>query len=90
MTIFFSSFYSLLTLDFVIQFLGALQHSVLHASLETMTCIAYSAPSGLVASVIVKRTQHFKYIIVIGWALLAIGMGTNVRCFSSEVLYFQR
>ena len=43
-----------------------------------MTCIAYSAPSGLVASVIVKRTQYFKYIIVVGWALLAIGMGTNV------------
>lgn len=44
-----------------------------------MTCIAYSAPAGLVASIIVKRTQHFKYIIVVGWALLAIGMGTNVR-----------
>ncbi|KAJ6159732.1 hypothetical protein N7497_004269 [Penicillium chrysogenum] len=61
----------------IVFFLGALQHSVLHASLETMTCIAYSAPAGLVASMLVKRTQHFKYIIVVGWALLAAGMGTN-------------
>ena len=60
------------------QFLGALQHGVLHASLETMTCIAYSAPAGLVASMLVKRTQRFKYIIVVGWALLAAGMGSNV------------
>jgi hypothetical protein len=43
-----------------------------------MTCIAYSAPAGLVASMVVKRTQHFKYIIVVGWALLAAGMGSNV------------
>jgi MFS family permease len=69
------------------QFLGALQHSVLHASLETMTCIAYSAPAGLVASMLVKRTQHFKYIIVVGWALLAAGMGTNV-CTSLASLLF--
>ncbi|KAH8431997.1 uncharacterized protein LDX57_009644 [Aspergillus melleus] len=60
-------------------FLGALQHGVPHASLETMTCIAYSAPAGLVASMLVKRTQRFKYIIVVGWALLAAGMGSNVR-----------
>ncbi|PKY07163.1 MFS general substrate transporter [Aspergillus campestris IBT 28561] len=68
----------------VFGFLGALQHSVLHASLETMTCIAYSAPAGLVASIIVKRTQHFKYIIVVGWALLAAGMGTNITMHPSS------
>jgi len=43
-----------------------------------MTTIAYSAPAGLVASIIVKRTGRFKYLIVIGWALLLAGMGTNV------------
>jgi hypothetical protein len=52
-----------------------------------MTCIAYSAPAGLVASMLVKRTQHFKYIIVVGWALLATGMGTNV-CTSLASLLF--
>lgn len=51
-----------------------------------MTCIAYAAPAGLVASILVKRTQHVKYIIVIGWALLAAGMGTNV-CASLDILH---
>jgi hypothetical protein len=41
-----------------------------------------SAPAGLVASMLVKRTQHFKYIIVVGWALLAAGMaGIGVHCY---------
>ncbi|KAJ5033962.1 hypothetical protein NUH16_005380 [Penicillium rubens] len=77
----------------IVFFLGALQHSVLHASLETMTCIAYSAPAGLVASMLVKRTQHFKYIIVVGWALLAAGMGTNITMHpdsSKAMLYGPR
>ncbi|KAJ5673617.1 hypothetical protein N7507_002744 [Penicillium longicatenatum] len=77
----------------IVFFLGALQHSVLHASLETMTCIAYSAPAGLVASMVVKRTQHFKYIIVVGWALLAAGMGSNVTMHpdsSKAMLYGPR
>ncbi|CAG7974459.1 unnamed protein product [Penicillium nalgiovense] len=74
----------------VVFFLGALQHSVLHSSLETMTCIAYSAPAGLVASMLVKRTQHFKYIIVVGWALLAAGMETNVTIHldSSKAMFY--
>ncbi|KAJ6186440.1 hypothetical protein N7519_007741 [Penicillium mononematosum] len=82
-----------LTYYMIVFFLGALQHSVLHASLETMTCIAYSAPAGLVASMLVKRTQHFKYIIVVGWALLAAGMGTNITMHpdsSKAMLYGPR
>jgi hypothetical protein len=55
-----------------------MQHGLLHSAAETMTTIAYSAPAGLVASIIVKRTGRFKYLIVIGWALLVAGMGTNV------------
>jgi len=55
-----------------------MQHGLLHSAAETMTTIAYSAPAGLVASIIVKRTGRFKYLIVIGWALLLAGMGTNV------------
>lgn len=61
------------------KFLGALQHSLLHSALESMTTLAYSAPAGLVASIIVKRTQKFKLLISIGWALLAAGVGSNVR-----------
>lgn len=60
------------------KFLGALQHSLLHSALESMTTLAYSAPAGLVASVVVKRMQRFKYLITIGWALLAAGVGSNV------------
>lgn len=62
----------------VFKFLGALQHSLLHSALESMTTLAYSAPAGLVASVVVKRTQKFKHLINIGWALLAAGVGSNV------------
>ncbi|PYH90959.1 MFS general substrate transporter [Aspergillus ellipticus CBS 707.79] len=62
----------------IIFYLGALQHGVLHAACETMTSIAYAAPAGFVSSMLIKRTQRFKYIIVIGWGLLAAGMGTNV------------
>ncbi|KAL1856623.1 hypothetical protein Plec18170_003593 [Paecilomyces lecythidis] len=77
----------------IIFFLGALQHGVLHSSLETMTSVAYSAPSGLVGSIIIKRTQRFKYIIVVGWVLLAAGMGTNVTMHpdsSKAILYAPR
>lgn len=56
-----------------------MQHSLLHSALESMTTLAYSAPAGLVASIIVKRTQKFKLLISIGWALLAAGVGSNVR-----------
>jgi hypothetical protein len=55
-----------------------MQHGLLRSAAETMTTIAYSAPAGLVASIIVKRTRRFKYLIVIGWALLVAGMGANV------------
>ncbi|OJD12995.1 hypothetical protein AJ78_06488 [Emergomyces pasteurianus Ep9510] len=82
-----------MTYYIIVFFLGALQHSVLHAALETMTCIAYSAPAGLVASMLVKRTQHFKYIIVVGWALLAAGMGSNITMrpdSSKAILYGPR
>ena len=55
-----------------------MEHGLLHSSAEVMTTLAYSAPAGLVASIIVKRTQRFKYLIVIGWALLVAGLGANV------------
>lgn len=69
-----------------IQFLGATQHSLLHSALESMTTLAYSAPAGLVASIIVKRTQRFKYLIVVGWALLVAGLGSNVRTVQHEMI----
>lgn len=43
-----------------------------------MTAIAFTAPAGMIASILIKRTQRFKYLIVIGWALLAAGMASNV------------
>ena len=55
-----------------------MQHGLLHSALEVMTTVAYSAPAGLVASIIVKRTQRFKYLIVFGWVLLTAGVGSNV------------
>ncbi|KAH8770556.1 major facilitator superfamily domain-containing protein [Hyaloscypha finlandica] len=82
-----------LTYYFILFFLGAMQHGLLHSAAETMTTIAYSAPAGLVASIIVKRTGRFKYLIVIGWALLLAGMGTNVTMHpdsSKAVLYAPR
>jgi hypothetical protein len=56
-----------------------MQHGILHSAAETMTTIAYSAPAGLVASIVVKKIQKFKYIVVTGWVLLSVGMGSNVR-----------
>jgi ascorbate-specific PTS system EIIC-type component UlaA len=56
-----------------------MQHGILHSAAETMTTIAYSAPAGLVASILVKRIQKFKYIVITGWILLSVGMGSNVR-----------
>ncbi|KAI9167994.1 hypothetical protein HJFPF1_04138 [Paramyrothecium foliicola] len=55
-----------------------------------MTTIAYTAPAGLVASIVVNRTQRFKYLIVTGWVLLASGLGSNVTMepdSSKAVLY---
>ncbi|TVY31639.1 Efflux pump [Lachnellula occidentalis] len=82
-----------LTYYFIVFFLGAMQHGLLHSSAETMTTIAYSAPAGLVASIIVKRTRRFKYLILIGWALLVAGLGSNVTMHpdsSKAILYAPR
>ncbi|KAM7200602.1 MFS general substrate transporter [Rhypophila sp. PSN 637] len=81
------------TYYFILFFLGAMQHGLFHSALESMTTLAYSAPAGLVASIIVKKTQRFKYLIVIGWALLVAGMGSNVTMqpdSSKAVLYAPR
>ncbi|KAI0007586.1 MFS general substrate transporter [Xylariaceae sp. FL0662B] len=81
------------TYYFIVFFLGATQHGLLHSALESMTTLAYSAPAGLVASIIVKRTQRFKYLIVVGWALLVAGLGSNVTMHpdsSKAVLYAPR
>ncbi|PWY67924.1 MFS general substrate transporter [Aspergillus heteromorphus CBS 117.55] len=77
----------------IIFYLGALQHGILHAACETMTSIAYAAPAGFVSSMVIKRTQRFKYIIVTGWGLLAAGLGTNVTMHpnsSPAMLYAPR
>lgn len=82
-----------LTYYFIVFFLGAMQHGLLHSAAETMTTIAYSAPAGLVASIIVKQSGRFKYLIVIGWALLVAGVGSNVTMHpdsSRAVLYAPR
>ncbi|KAH7303205.1 major facilitator superfamily domain-containing protein [Stachybotrys elegans] len=63
---------------FILFFLGALQHGLLHSSLEVMTTMAYIAPAAIVTSVLIKRTQRFKYLITIGWVFLAAGLGSNV------------
>jgi uncharacterized membrane protein YwaF len=61
-----------------------MQHGLLHSALEVMTTVAYSAPAGLVASIIVKRTQRFKYLIVFGWVLLTAGVASNVSASSTR------
>jgi hypothetical protein len=75
------------------QFLGALQHSLFHSALETMSVGAYIAPSAIVGAVIIKKTMKFKLIIIIGWVLLGVGMGVNVTMHphsSKAVLYGPR
>lgn len=76
-----------------LQFLGAMQQNLLHSALESMNILAYTAPAALVASIIIKRTQKFKYLIVVGWVLMAAGMGSNVTMrpdSSKAVLYAPR
>jgi hypothetical protein len=43
-----------------------------------MTVGAYMTPAAVVASIIIKRTLKFKYLIIVGWILLAVGTGLNV------------
>lgn len=43
-----------------------------------MTILAYIAPTAIISSILIKRTQKFKYIVVAGWIVLAAGMGSNV------------
>ncbi|KAI1194787.1 hypothetical protein F5X97DRAFT_263829 [Nemania serpens] len=51
-------------------FLRATLHGLLYSALETLTTLAYAAPAGLVASILVKRTKRFEYLIVIERAFL--------------------
>jgi hypothetical protein len=75
------------------QFLGATQHSLLHSSLETMSVSGPIAPAAIISSLVVKRTLKFKYIIITGWILLAIGVMVNVTMHpdsSRAILYAPR
>ena len=58
-----------------------------------MSVGAFVAPAAIVASLIIKRTLKFKYIIVIGWVLLGVGMALNTLMHPSSskaVLYGPR
>ncbi|KAM7206557.1 efflux pump [Naviculisporaceae sp. PSN 640] len=81
------------TFYFILFFLGAMQHDPFHSALESMSMLAYAAPASIVASIIVKKTQRFKYLIAIGWALLVAGLASNVTMqpdSSKAVLYAPR
>lgn len=77
----------MLQLTFLV--LGATQYTLLHSSLVMMNVSAYMTPAAIVASLVIKRTLRFKYMIVTGWVLLAVGMGVNVRhlIFSLHCMY---
>lgn len=51
------------------------------------------APAAIISSLVVKRTLRFKYIIIIGWILLGVGVVANVTMHpnsSKAILYAPR
>ncbi|THW70804.1 hypothetical protein D6D19_07600 [Aureobasidium pullulans] len=72
-------------------FLGVLQHGLLRSAAETLSYGAFVAPAGVAASIAVKRTMRYKYLIVAGWFLTTLGTGINVitlKAHSSKAQIF--
>lgn len=45
---------------------------------EVLSAGAYIAPFGIIASILIKKTLKFKWIVVVGWVFTAVGTGVNV------------
>ncbi|KAI9746465.1 MAG: hypothetical protein M1818_000178 [Claussenomyces sp. TS43310] len=77
----------------IVFFLGAKQRGPLLSAADTLPGFAFTNPSGVLAGFIVKATLRFKHLMIIGWILLAAGIGSNVTMLPSSsdaVLYAPR
>jgi len=77
----------------MLQFLGALQHSLFKASVETLPGSAPIALSGVISNLIVAKTMRFQKQTWLAWILLTTGTGLNalMRPYSNGgILYALR
>lgn len=54
------------------------------SSVEILSNGAFVAPAGVVASFPIKRTIRIKYIIMVGWVVVAVGTGIKVSLPSTH------
>ncbi|KAF1997494.1 MFS general substrate transporter [Amniculicola lignicola CBS 123094] len=59
----------------ILYFLVSRRHSLLGAGVCMLPGTLTLAASGLVAALIIMKTQKFKYLHTIGWALMTLGFG---------------